>query len=89
MRYGPTRESSIGADQRSRSARLTTVRARSNAADTRLDPGTTKSVGMSMRSMNWSIRSPRASTMAPVTSVEPGVSLARLAGSVATSAIST
>ncbi len=79
----------MGEDHSTRSARRTTVRARSNEAETRLAPGTTKSLGMSMRPMNTSICCSRRSTIAGVTSVVPACSFDRLDGSVVTSAINT
>ena len=72
-----------------RSARRTTVRARSRAADARFAPGMTNSVGMETREIRSSICTSRAATISSVTRVVPATSFDRWDGSVATSAIST
>lgn len=89
FRYGTTNEPSTGSATANRSARRTTVRARSSPAATRFSPGTVKSLGMSKRARRSSIPASRAATISAVTRVDPAVSLARFSGAVATSAIST
>ena len=89
LRYGPTSEGSGAAARANRSARRTTVRARSSHAAVTLPPGTTNSAGGWKRSSSSSIRASRRSTISWLTAVTPGSSRALFSGAVASSAIST